>query len=163
MPTALPEQIAQTLITRLEAITTGNGYAFTVRSVDRVSRDAREWTPRNLCIGVAQAAEVRNPAMDHEGNPAAIGYQLAFNIHAFVRQSDDATTQDATTENAMVAAIKQAVAGTTDWHNFGGLSVDADWGSCQPFISGQGDHAGATLPLFVFYRISETDPFETRA
>ena len=163
MSTAIPELIALELVSRLEQITTANSFAFDVTSVDRVNRDGKNWTPRNLGIGVAQSDEVRNEQLDHEGNPAAIGYSLTFNIHAFVRHSDGDTAAEASTENKMVAAIKKAVAGTSDWHNFGGNAVNADWRRTTPFISANGENAGSTVPLIVHYRISETDPTQARA
>ena len=163
MPTDIPEQIHTELETRLEAITTGNGYSFSVSGVDRVSRDAREWSPKNLGIGITQPAESRNEQLDHEGNPPANAYDLLFNLHLFVRQSNDSGTSDQTTENAFVASVKKAVANASDWHTFGGLAFNADWGTRQAFIPDEGKHAGATLPLVVQYRISETDPFTSRA
>lgn len=164
MSTSIPELIADELVTRLETITSGNGYPFSVPSVDRIIRGARDWRPRNLGLAVEQAIEARNQALDHEGNPAAIGYSLAFNIHAFVRQSDNNTaTPDQTTENALVAAIKKAVAGTSDWHQFNDNAIDADWSATRPFTTSEGDHCGVTLTLTVHYRISETDPYTSRA
>jgi hypothetical protein len=163
MSTAIPEQIATVLVERLETITTDNSYAFSVNDVTRVQRSAKGWTPRNLSLAVEMGAENRSPDIDHEGNPAALGYVQEYLIHGFVRQSDRGTTVDNTTENALVAAIKKAVAGTSDWHTFGDVSIDADWGPKRPFISPEGEHAGQTLSLLVMYRISETDPFEARA
>lgn len=163
MSTAVPEQIAVELVSRLEAITTDNGYAFSVSGVDRVNRTAKGWTPRNLGVAVEMGAENRAPEIDHEGNPAALGYVQEYLIHAFVRHSDRGTDVDNTTENALVAAIKKAVAGTTTWHTFDDVSIDADWGSKRPYVSPEGEHAGQTLSLLVMYRISETDPFEVRA
>lgn len=163
MSTAVPELIALELVSRLETITTGNGYAFNVSSVERVSRDAREWTPRNLGIAVTQPIDTRNPALDHEGNPPALAFNLQFNIHCFVRQSDDSSTPDQTTENALVASVQKAVASTSDWQTFDGNAFNADWGQRQNFVPSEGKHAGATLPLIVQYRVSETDPFEVRA
>lgn len=162
MSTPIPELIALELVSRLEAITTGNGYPFTVPSVDRVGRDGRGWSPKNLAIAVTQPADMRNREHDHEGNPPAEGHDLAFSIHCFVRQSDDTTTPDQTTENALVAAVKKAVAGTSDWYTFGGNAFNAQWGTVSPFLSDEGKHAGATLPLLVMYRISEIDPYTPR-
>lgn len=162
MSTPIPELIATELITRLQTITTGNGFSFSVTSVDRVSRDAKGWTPRNLAIGVTSPIETRNQIQDHEGNPAAIAYRLQFNLHLFVRQSETATDPDQKTENTFVASVKKAVAGTSDWHTFGGNAFDADWGTRQTFLSSEGANAGATLSLLVDYRVSETDPFTAR-
>lgn len=164
MPTAIPELIAQELQSRLENITTGNGYSFTVTEVIRQRRDANNFTPRHRSIVVVQQIETPNPQLDHEGNPAAIGYDLRFNIHAFVRQDDSLSTPgDDQLTNEMIAAIKKAVAGTSTWHTFDSNSIDARWMETRPFVPVEGDHAGATVSLLVHYRISETDPFTARA
>lgn len=159
------ERIAQAIITRLQAITVGNGYPFTVPSVDRVDRDVAEWTTRNLTIAVRQGATRENEQMTHEGNPAAIAYDTVFQLHGFVRHPTRgvATDEDQKTENQLDAAIKKSIAGTHDWQNFGGEAIDATWVQTTPFVSPEGDHAGISVGLVVTYRISENDPTEARA
>lgn len=163
MPTDIPELIAAELVTRLESITTGNGYSFNVSDVTRVGRTAESWKPQNLGIAVRSPIETRNESQDHEGNPPAIAYDLAFDLHLFVRQPKTESDPDPKTENSFVAAVKKAVAGTSDWHQFDGNAYNADWGTRQAYLSPEGHHAGATLTLVVQYRISETDPFTARA
>jgi hypothetical protein len=163
MPTSIPELIAEELITRLQSINAINGYTPAVATVTRVDREARGWSPTNLAVAVTQPIDSRNPALDHEGNPPAEAHDLAFNIHVFVRQPKDATDPDQKTENALVANIIKAVTAPSDWHTFGGNAFNADWGSRQNFVPNEGENAGATLPLIVQYRVSETDPFTSRA
>lgn len=161
MPTAIPELIAAEVITRLEQITTGNGYAFNVASVERVNRDGNDWTPTHRGIVVVQGDEQRNEPHDRPGNPPANAYELPFSILCFVRQSDRSSTADQAEVNAMVAAAKKAVAeGSTSWHQFDGNSYDANWGIQSNYESI--DHAGASVELLVRYRISEIDPFTLR-
>lgn len=163
MPTPVPELIALELISRLEDITVANGFSFNVAGVDRVNRDSSEWTPKNNSIVVVQSLEARDSESDHPGNPAAIAYQLTFNIKGFVRQSDRATTADQSKENDMLAAVRLAVAGTTTWHQFDGNSYDADWGEVTRFESESGSHAGLNIELIVRYRVSEINPYTVRA
>lgn len=160
MPTAVPELIAQELVTRLQTITTGNGFDFNVADVTRVNRDATDWTPKHRSLVVVQGDEERNPAHDYPGNPAAIAYILPFEIHGFIRQADREATPDQQSVNALQAAIKKAVASTSSWHTFDDNAYNADWGTTINFRSTT--HAGTTLTVDVQYRISETDPFTVR-
>lgn len=162
--TAISELVALEIVDRLEQITIANGYAFDVASVDRVPRNARDWTPRHLSIVVEQDDEERNEELSHAGNPPAIAYDATYNIHVFVRESDKATAPANQMENAMVAAVKQAVTDDgVDWHTFDDNAIDGQFGSIRPYLSSEGDHAGATVPLVVTYRVSETNPYESRA
>lgn len=163
MPTAVPELIAQELISRLEAITTGNGYAFTVPSVDRVNRDANDWKPKNNSIVVVQGDDERDPESDRPGNPPAEAHRLTFEIKGIVRQADRATTADQSKENEMTATIKEAVSSVSQWHTFDGNSWNAEWGTTSRITSDTGSYAGVSLELIVSYRVSETDPYTVRA
>ena len=162
MPTAIPELIAQELIDRLEDITTGNDYSFTVPSVDRVNRDGHDWTPKTNTIVVVQTAHERLEELDFAGNPPGLAYLLTFTIQGFVRQSDRSNTADAALENNMEASIKKAVAGNATWHTFDGNAFNAMWGQTQRFDPTQGAHAGVSVELMVQYRVSEYDPYTKR-
>jgi hypothetical protein len=162
MSTPVPELIATTLITRLQAITIAGGYAFDVASVVRVNRDGTGWAPANHTIAVIQASNARDPEGDHEGNPPAIAHLLTFAIVGFVRQSDRATAADQTQENIIDAAMRKAITTPVDWHTFGGRSYNANLGDTERFTSDDGKHTGATLTLEVMYRVSETSPFTVR-
>ena len=160
--TAIPELIATTLKTRLEAITTGNGYNFDVSEVKRVNRVAKDVTPRDKQIQIKQGTSAYNRAMSHGGNPPAIAYDVVYMLHCFVRNSDSDATASATSENDFDAAVKKSVCSVSDWYNFGGKAIIADWGNAKPYISAEGEHAGITIPLVVTYRVSETDPYTAR-
>lgn len=162
MPTAIPELIALEIVSRLEAITVANGYFTNVVSVDRLARLSTDWRPRNLTVVVEQGAESPNEENSHEGNPPAIAYDLDFEIHAIVRDSDGSTTPHSTTENAFVAAIKKAITTGDQWWTFDSNAINAEWGTTVPYQSPEGDNNGVTVPLVVIYRVSETDPFTSR-
>ena len=155
------EQIAATVVQRLGEITKANGFQFDAESVVRVNRDATDWTPRHLSILVVQGEEVENPELSHPGNPPGIAYDVGFNIHGFVRHSDRETVTSAITENQMIASIKKSITNSHDWHNFGGLAIDAQWND-KPFESNENDHEGATVGIVITYRISERDPYVVR-
>lgn len=162
MPTAIPEQIAVELLTRLAEITTSNGYDFDASDVERVNRDAIDWTPQDSSIIVLQGASQRDQSQDCPGNPPANGYQIGFEIQGFVRQSDRTADVDVDSLiNRMEANIKKAVAeNSTTWHTFGGVARNAVWGNTTKFQD-EG-HTGCSIELTVDYRISEIDPFSTR-
>lgn len=167
---ALPvaEKIAAELVTRLDAITTGNGYEFTRESVTRPRRLDRDFTPRNYSIVVEQVGETEREEMSYPGNPPAIAYESVFNVYGFVRESDDATTSPAITENQMAAAIKKAIAEDASWHTFGSNAFDASFGQTEMFEGGENlpftvvESNGVIVPLSVFYRVSELDPYAVR-
>lgn len=162
MPTPVPESIATTLVTRLNAITIANGYAFTAASVDRVNRDATEWTPKNNSIVVIQGDSQRETVLDCPGNPPANGWRLPFAVAGFVRQSDRVTTADQSKENEIAAAIIKAVASVSNWHTFGGYAVNAEIGAVTRLPASE-SMAGVRVQFDVHYRVSEDDPFEVRA
>lgn len=162
MPTAVPEQIATKLVTRLETITTGNGFNFDVANVVRPNRRQVGIRPEHLQIQVVQGANTYNRSQSHEGNPPAIAYDLVFNMHCGVRDDDDSTTPSSTTENDFETAVKEAICDSADWHNWDGVAVISDFGQSRPYVSPEGEHAGVTVPLIVTYRISETDPYTAR-
>lgn len=157
----VPERIATELVSRLQQITVGNGYAITVVNVARVNRDASGWTPRHLGIVLVQGTETRNEEHDCPGNPPAMAYELEFGIHGFVRQPDRTTAPDATTMNKMAAAIRKAIAGTATWYQIDNACYDADWSETDDVVSP--DHAICSMGIVARYRVSELDPLEVRA
>lgn len=161
---ALPiiEQISATIVSRLGQITLANSYEFDVASVDRVKRLADGWTPRHLSIVVEQSEDEKNDELSYPGNPPAEARDVLFRIHGFVRESDHASTDDDTAVNQMAAAIRQALAAVgSNWHTLSGNAIDAMLGTNEPFDNV--DHKGVTVSLFVTYRISERDPYTSRA
>ena len=161
MPTAVPERIITTIKSRLELITVLNGYGLNVASVDRVNRLAADWTPKNLSLVLTMGDEERNPPHDRPGNPPAMAYNLPVLVYGFVRLGDRAVAREQTTVNALLAAVKKAIANTSTWYQFDNATYNADFGTMTPIVTT--DHFGFTLPLVVQYRISELDPFTVRA
>lgn len=162
MSDPIPERIAGVIVTRLEAITTTNGYAITVDDVVRPDRQARAYTPKNNLIIVEQADSVPVPELDHPGNPPAICEALTFQIYALNRPGDKTNTAAATNSNELEACVKKAICSTADWHTFSNLAINAVFGTTQQLESTNGDHAGVMVPLIVTYRYSETDPYTVR-
>lgn len=163
----VPERIAIEIVSRLEAIAECDGYTFTVNEVRRLNRLAENSTPANHTIWVIQGDNTYNEELTHEGNPPAIAYDLQFNIHCFVRESDSDQAPYSTECNHMAAAVRKAITtpeeSPSTWYTFDGNAIIADWGSEEPMLSPEGAQSGVTIPLTVTYRISENDPFTARA
>lgn len=162
MSDPIPERIAAVIVSRLEAITTANGYAINVEGVIRPDRQGRVFTPKNNLIIVEQADSARLPELDHPGNPPAIAELLTFQIYAMNRPGDKTETPVATNNNTLEACVKKAICSPTDWHHFSSLAINAEFGTTQPVESTSSDHAGVMVPLIVTYRYSETDPYTVR-
>ena len=161
---SIPERIMVELVSRLEAITTGNGYDYSVNSVQRINRDA-ETTLQHLTVAVVQGDETRLEEEDFEGNPPVQAYELPIRIHGIVRQTDrpfgtPAVTEDDTLCNWLQSAIRQAIAEDASWWTFGGYAFESALGGAGNWRST--DHGGTTVELFARYRVSELDPFTTR-
>ncbi len=160
------ENIAAEIVTRLGQITTGNSYEFTAESVTRPRRIDRDFTPKNLSIVVDQSSEVQNDDMSYPGNPPGLAFDVTFNLYGFVRESDDATTSPAITENQMASAIKKAITEDSLWHTFDDNAIDANWGNIEPFNESSNlpftstDHNGVMIELVVSYRVSELNPYQ---
>ena len=163
MAVSVQETIAALIVARLESMTTANSYNFDVESVNRVNRDGSQWTPRHYSVTVALQSDVRFPDYDHEGNPPAIGYQATWAIVGYVRQTDRETTTQMTLLNNFIASIRQALAVDSTWHNWGGNAIDSDFGDASIEEYSDGEHVTVNVPLEVFYRVSETDPFTSRS
>jgi hypothetical protein len=162
MANSVPELIAIELISRLESITTANGYDMTAR-VYRVNRDAANgWSPKNYDIVVVEGDEARNTEIDCPGNPPAVGYDFPISIQAYIRQSDRSTVPEQRLAKNFVANIRKAVATPSAWHTFGGNAINSDIGTASFFRSDDGSHSGMTMELMVMYRVSETNPFQVR-
>lgn len=158
----IPERISQEIAERLEGIKIANSFDFDVADVIRPDRLARNFTPKNLRILLVQGSENRLPELDHEGNPPAIAWQVEYRIVIFIRDQDRSETAHAISENRAAANIRKAITNASDWYTFRDIALLAEFGSTDPFISGEGDHQGVSIPLTVTYRASETEPFEVR-
>lgn len=159
---ALPilEQIAAAVVTRLEGITTHNGYEFDVDGVDRVNRDPDTWTPKHHAIAVVQLDSEENDEHSCEGNPPKIAYTTVFLCHCFVRLSDQSNQgEDAKENNQAVAAMTKVIRSATRWFSWGGLARISTLTTAAPFVSEDGSHSGGVVRLEVIHRTPENDPF----
>ena len=165
--TPIPELIADEIVDRLEAIAIDDGYAFDVAFVTRSNRLGTNFRPQAHGMLVMLGDNQRNDEMDHPGNPPAIAYDLTVMVKCFANAGVSETGSHNTRSNEMVAAAMKAITNPTvspsTWYTLGGNAINTEFGDVEYFSATEGDHAGASLPLIVTYRISETDPFTVRA
>lgn len=160
MPDPVIEQIADTLVSRLQAITTGNGYLFSVASVLRPDRNG---TPTHVDYGVIveQTTTERN---DDLTRASATGLQIAWNtefqITCFLRPTDTDTTALDQLGNFALSEMTRAIASTSTWHTFGSKAIDATFTGQEHFSDENG--AGVRLLLRVTYRTDESNPTTVR-
>lgn len=157
MPDPVIEQIADALVTRLQAITTtGSAYLFTVASVIRPDR-VGTITHVDYGVIVEQTTTERN---DDLTRASATGLQIAWNtefqITCFLRPTDTDTTALDQLGNIALTEMTRAIASTSTWYTFGSKAIDATFTGMEHFNDENG--AGVRLMLRVTYRTDESDP-----
>lgn len=161
------ERIAKTLVERLQAITIANGYDINIAVVGRLNRLATNITPEHHSVWVVQGDTIPNDEQTHEGNPIALGKTTTWNIHVFVRQSDNDMNPYSTNVNIASAAVQKAIrspdVSPQMWHTMDGDAVMVEFGTESPMLSAEGEQSGVTIPVNVTYRVSEDDPTEARS
>lgn len=160
----IPTQIESVLVTRLGAITEANGYSFDVSEVVQPRRDGSNWKYKHQGIGIVRSTDEPNEEYSSPGNPPSVGSRLTINIMCILKQSENDETGRSVGEDEMVLAVKKAtVASLSDWYTFGGLSINAQFGTTEPFNGPEGEFSGVALPLIIDYAYSETDPSQVRS
>lgn len=166
----IPELLAREVVRRLSEITTADGYNFTATEVVRPNRDGSQFNYRHLSIRVDQASLERIEDMDCPGNPPAIAWALTFEIRGFCRNTNQgAEFLEAATVNPydMQAAIERAIvteaADSSTWYRMGTYCWDTRRGPVEYFQADDGEYHGVMVPITCLYRVSETNPFESRA
>ena len=161
------ERIANEIVRRLQRITVANGYTFDVSNVQRADRLGTSIVLENYLVLVVQQDSQPNEELSHPGNPPAIAFDVTFNVHCFVRESDREESVMSTTSNEMAGQAMKAIANETNapykWWQMDGNSILTEFGTIGPYSESEGVNAGVTLPLIVSYRVSENDPYEVRA
>ncbi len=156
MPDPVIEQIADTLVTRLQAVTTANTYAITVSSVIRPDR-VGTITHTDYLVTIEQTETERN---DDLTRASATGLQIAWNttfqITCFLRPTDSDTTALDQLGNIALTEMTRGIASTSTWYTFGSKAIDATFTGMEHFNDENG--AGVRLMLRVTYRTDESDP-----
>lgn len=153
------EQIARKILSRLEAVTTGNGYNQTFSA----ERPLRKGVQNLLGFRafVTQAAEARMVAIE-QGNPGTVTWQQDYYVTILIAPPDDDTTPVDTVSNLAAADAETAItdSGSDEWSQFGGLALYAEQTGRD--IVNDGNESNVRLTYSVTYRTPENDPYTAR-
>ena len=162
MSLTIIEQIAQVLVTRLEAMLVENSFNTLASGIVRPARFA-DITPINKQVVIAQGQDDVVEELSHPGNPPAIARRQIFNVRCYLLPSERSTEAIDAQINVFAADVNKAIctpSGT--WQTFGGLAVDAMVGGYD-FFQADGGIEGVTVPVSVTYRTDEGNPYNVRA
>jgi len=151
MTTPRIEYIAADIKTKIDEITTGNGFNQTLVAVRPKRNDFKDVPPENGKVLIVQQTAVRE---DVEGFGTAQRTQR-FILMALVIDSDTATTSIDTRHNQVAADIeKKLVVDITR----GGYAFDTRVEDSAIFDDDDG-YTGIAVAVDISYRTSETDPY----
>lgn len=166
------EQIAQEVVTRLEAITIANGYQVDVGTILRPRRlgnvGTLGYTPEDLMITVEQGA--CRKLLEVEGNGPFTERVQTFLLAGFRKSTSDGSTALDQLVNVFVADIEKAItlghqAGYPYWEHFtvsgSNLALNAELMAPEFFSLIDNQVAGASVQLDVHYRTRTNNPYST--
>ncbi len=159
-PVPILEQIALTVVDRLETVTIANGYQQDIAEVQRPTR-LGGYRARDLLAVVAQRSPEQDEENSTEGNPRGIAWDQPFEIALYRFPSDKDTIAIDTLINIFASDCTMALTGGagSDWQQFGGLAMNAWMGESLYFGDTDGAFSGIVLVFHILYRISEIDPY----
>lgn len=161
MATAISEQIAQKLQTRLQGITVAGGYEFTVSEVVRTSRYGN-FRPQHLQLVINQGTLTRNDELSVPGNPPATAYDMPFEIVGLLMPSESATDKSDFLRNQFSAdTIKAICTPAASWHNWDTLAILSTISEVSDVNSEES--SGFKLMLTVTFRTTENNPYTGRS
>jgi len=153
MSLAIVEQISAAIETRLETITTDNGYSLSVSEVVRPTRIGGV-SPKDKQI-VLRQGNWKPPGEQESASNSTTKVQIYY-VTCWVRSSDKATTAVDTEINQLAADVEKALMSDD---TFGGLAIMSDLTGGIALESDDGQCEGITLLLEVQYRCRWGDPY----
>lgn len=152
--------------TRLERVSTANGFDFNVERVAEPNRLGTNASPLPRSFELRVISISPNEAFDLPGNPPAVGQTLELWLLAHESHSDASTSGRDRDAMMMISQARRAVtqppADPHLWHTFGGLAIDAEFGEAARIKAGDGTPAGWSIPLLIHYRHDENDSTQVR-
>ena len=159
MSTPVVELIAQAIATRLETVTTANGYEVDVNTVHRPVR-----------LGLPTALEAYDivlqqddPTLDEAlagGDSGMLQWLQPFSVQFFVRPSETSTDPVDGVVNVFRSDIEQALLSSDSWWASG--MIETAIAGVQGIITDDGQYEGGELTFAVLYRVDRTDPYTAR-
>lgn len=155
------ERIAQALATRLETVTTANGYQVQLADVVRPFRRGDYVPQNNLCV-LEQLSPFDPPDGEYNmGNEPARVWVQPFLITLYVQPDETDTTPVDTRVNLIRSEVERAVMG--DDLTWGNLALGWTHLAGADYIdSADGSYSGVQITLEITYRVPESDPFTVR-
>ena len=160
MATAILEQIAQKVVTRLASITVAGGYEFTVSEVVRGTRFGG-FRPQHLQLVVNQGTLSRNEELSFPGNPPATAWEMPFEIVGLLMPSESDTNKIDLLRNQFSSDVVKALSTpAASWHNWDGLAILSTISDIDDIT--QEESSGFRLTMTVTYRTTEANPYAAR-
>lgn len=144
------ERILANIKTTIEAITTANGYANTIASVQR-------WDKRGNPLRLVPCIVVNAGQEEKEMSPNPyFTCRLSVYLDVWIRQDDaDSTATDVILSGILGDIEKALMIDNTR----GGFAIDTNIKSNVPFETVEGQpHAGLTVEIEVLYQHTQSDP-----
>lgn len=161
MSNPVAESIALELKSRIEAVTTANGYFYEVVEVYRPARRP-QWSPRGGMIVLLQGDAQYNDDLSPQSNPPGIAWDQEFTLLGFIAADDtDETPVDALVNQAVADLIKGITIPAASWWTFDDNAVAASFTGVERVVP-DGPLEAFTLNLTVTYRTDETNPYTVR-
>lgn len=156
---ALPiiEQIIADLVTAIESVTTGNGYAITVAAVHQPATiaDINRTPPVDYTVQLIQDDPIPNPEYGYSSNPPRVGWDQPLQLDLIFRPSDTAATPLQKQLNIFEAELIKAIMADPQR---AGLAIDTTVSPSTWWANTDDGTAGKTLTLTISYRHKENDP-----
>ena len=153
--------ISDEILCRLQTLTGASFGAYEFPKVVRPTKLAT-YVPQHGSVILTRGDVERVSALDCPGNPPATAWQQTFLIRVHIAPSESDNNAVEVYEDLAEAKIHRALTDATNWHTFGGYSINAEIGSVQTATS-DGGYDGIAIPLIVTYRTSEGDLYTVRA
>ncbi|MBL8013735.1 MAG: hypothetical protein JNN05_07790 [Candidatus Omnitrophica bacterium] len=144
------ERILANIKTTLESITTSNGYANTIASVQR-------WDKRGNALRLVPCIVVNAGQEEKEMSPNPyFTCRLSVYLDVWIRQDEADSAATDTVLSGILGDIEKAL--MID-NTRGGYAIDTNIKSNVPFETVEGQpHAGLTIELEVLYQHTQSDP-----
>ena len=172
MSACIVEQIAQTIVARLEQQTTANGFSTPLGNVYRPTRNGQFITSDGTIVSTVgdQSAVLDQESDKADGAASAMGSSsrrsriATFSIYLFSIPSerDKSQATDAATNDLIASSIKAVATPedeAVDWGRMNGLAINSWVGDCTLFKPQEGEYSGAVIQIMVQYRTPENDPY----
>lgn len=169
MTTGYPiiEQIAQAVKTRLETVTTANGYQQTL-TIKRPTRQGTDWTPEHNLVLLSHGDASRNADYEYEANPMVYAWDQQFAIEIFQIPSEDDTAPIEQLANVVLADVITALTDPDEtWHEWRTTAADQSTrlavfsyiADVSMLVAADGSLQVTEITLVITYRTPFNDPY----